>query len=533
MNLPVEPFFVSPYKEESGGVDFLGLRQVNLALMDHFLPGINNVTYSLRPYSMMCWIAWGFKNAAQSAGLKELSRSQFDQFREKVEVLFNWSHQLTHSGTGMVGNAQVSPAVTEKGDIPLKFVDWKRNVSWFDAVNYGPSVKTDNGLGFLTQPLPGIYALTPAGEQLAIALDKLLKTYSSYSVLYDLFTSHASSADALNLFEAWRIDAPSIQEAEIYRNALFDESSIGEDTRLGQRSTSIKLILRALDAMAKPATTNDLREFMAKSQLFGQAPTAAEEPLVKMHTVWRVLQIRQAQRLAFEVLFGWVECQVMAFGRTHSSELVNDLINAFNKMRPDLNLEGWANNYLSSIKSKRSETSDLFAAAIHHEEVDIFTRISALSDKNGKDGDASAVLAIELLMLCAAYADEFLQDKYAAFYALEGGAARISQGFWAKFVESNIALPFSAFFTKVIEVFILSQHFGVAAARYSEGKQRLRLTIEERGLVSMLNSLKETWRPAVTPDRLDAMLSLMVDARLLSASVTSGKRLYSVDTAFM
>lgn len=527
MNLPAEPFFVSPYKEESGGVDFLGLRQVNLALIDQFLPGINNVTYSLRPYSVMCWIAWGFKNAAQSAGLKELSLSQFDQFREKVEVLFNWGHQLTHSGTGMVGNAQIAPTVTE-GDFPLKFADWKRNVSWFDAVNYGPSAKSDNGLGFLTQPLPGIYALTSAGEQLAKALDEGLRTHQTYSTLSDFSILRASPAEALDLLEGWKIDEPSAQEAEIYRHALYDEAAIGQTTRLGQRSASIKLILRALQAMEKPATTNELRGFMANTQLFDKVLTEAEEPLAKMHTVWRVLQVRQAHRLAFEVLFGWVEYRVMEFGRLHSAELVEDLIAAIKSNRPAASIDNWHADILASIKSTQNESGDLFAAALVYDEVSVFKQMAAVSEEISKDRDASAVRAIEILMLCAAYADAFLSDSRSETLARQGGAGRISLAYWAGFVESNKPLPLSAFASKVIENFLLSQHFGVAAARYSEGKQRLRLTIEERGLASMLNSTNEIWRPFEAADRLDAMLSLMTDAGLIHQEQLGGTSMYSI-----
>lgn len=38
---------------QPGGVDPLGLRQVNLDLMDRALPGINNVTMLIRPYVLM------------------------------------------------------------------------------------------------------------------------------------------------------------------------------------------------------------------------------------------------------------------------------------------------------------------------------------------------------------------------------------------------------------------------------------------------------------------------------------------------
>ena len=44
------PFFVTEYRPEKGGVDFLGLRQVNLDMMALCLPGFNNVTWWIRPF---------------------------------------------------------------------------------------------------------------------------------------------------------------------------------------------------------------------------------------------------------------------------------------------------------------------------------------------------------------------------------------------------------------------------------------------------------------------------------------------------
>ena len=310
MNLPSEPMFVSPYKDKAGGVDFLGLRQVNLNFIDQFLPGINNVTYSLRPYAVMAWISWAFKEAATSSGITEPKRSQFDQFREKVEILFNWSHQLNSAGIGMAGNAQIAPNIGD-GVVSLKFLDWKRNVSWFDAVNYGPSSKIDNGLGFLIQVRPGIYATTPSGESLAKGLDASLRKSDSYAKLNSLNQLVASVEDANNLFKMWKIDSPTHQESEVYSRALYDENSINESTRLGHRSASIKLILSALKSVNKPVSTEELRKFLVYTNYPFSNQEKCEEPLAEMHTLWRVLQVRQAPRLAFEVFLGWVESRFM------------------------------------------------------------------------------------------------------------------------------------------------------------------------------------------------------------------------------
>jgi hypothetical protein len=85
-----------------------------------------------------------------------------------------------------------------------------------------------------------------------------------------------------------------------------------------------------------------------------------------------------------------------------------------------------------------------------------------------------------------------------------------------------------SFLLTVIENFLLSQHFGVAATRYTAGKQRLRLTIEERGLTPMIDGLKEVWEPQVTPDRLEAALKLMADCGLVDRTKGPTETVYSV-----
>jgi hypothetical protein len=51
------PFFVPPIAYKFGGVDPLGLRQINFDLMDQVLPGLNNVARHVRPFVVVSW-AW-------------------------------------------------------------------------------------------------------------------------------------------------------------------------------------------------------------------------------------------------------------------------------------------------------------------------------------------------------------------------------------------------------------------------------------------------------------------------------------------
>ena len=87
------PYIVSEPPLISGGVDFLGLRQTNLDLMAEAIPGVNNVTRYVRPFSLMAWITWKYRDLV--AGIPRAAHDKmFPGFRERAETLFTWSHWI-------------------------------------------------------------------------------------------------------------------------------------------------------------------------------------------------------------------------------------------------------------------------------------------------------------------------------------------------------------------------------------------------------------------------------------------------------
>src|SRR3954462_15061580 len=77
-----------------GGVDPLGLRQINFDLMDEVLPGLNNVARHIRPFVV---IAWAWRRANQIAlvsGMESISLDLLQDFVDRIEVLFVCSQLL-------------------------------------------------------------------------------------------------------------------------------------------------------------------------------------------------------------------------------------------------------------------------------------------------------------------------------------------------------------------------------------------------------------------------------------------------------
>jgi len=523
MEYPSKPFFNTPYKGSQGGVDYLGIRQVNLNLMALFLPGINNVTYYIRPYSVMTWMAWAFKNKAREEGMYEIKKSEYEQFRQKVEILFGWGHKLDDNDKGLVGNTQKEPI--NKANVPLTFKAWKRNVSWLDAVNYGPSLKTANGLGFIYPIKQSIFAPTSLGVELAEALDNRLKKCGGYRKLTSLKSTTGNVALARSLHKAWSINTVSAKEAVVFRKALFAPDKITEQTELGRRSASIKLILSALKSINRPATDDDVRKFMTYNLFPFKKIKDYPEPVAQMNAIWRVLQIRQLQRLSLEKIFGWMELQIIDEGFTSSTEIASSLMKNLKSYEPDTFGDSWVEDVLTEYEKSQLTFGSLISSKAKNTDLDIFNYMNQIKDNNTENANAE-IISLRALVLCAIIALELLKDKRAKQYVMDGGSIRISLNHWANFVYDNKSLSLKYFLIKFIDNYLLSQHFGVAAVRYSEGKQRLRLTIEDRGLVSLLASRKKAWSPNITSDRLDHILSLMSECRLITSKMIDNQRHY-------
>ena len=67
-----------------GDIDFLGMRQVNLAMLqDELIPGINNATADLGTFFLGAWIPWKFRQLCRK---DDFMLSNYTAFRDAMEV---------------------------------------------------------------------------------------------------------------------------------------------------------------------------------------------------------------------------------------------------------------------------------------------------------------------------------------------------------------------------------------------------------------------------------------------------------------
>lgn len=513
MNAPHAPFFVSPHPDESEGVDYLGLRATNLAMMGTLLPGINNVVMMVRPFSVMAWIAWKYEQTLL-ATRTAASVAGFRKFQEKVETLFVWSHVQEGSAASLPGNQQADVGTPV---LDFQFKAFSRTASLLDAALYGPSMKTLNGLGFLFSA-DGFFKVTDAGSELAKGLDNSLRsklTPAQYDFVSSIADTKGRRLDLAGVMPGWNADDASPTEREAFAHRLYQPQEIGKPHVHANRSTVLHLVLEHLRAADTPMQVDAMRQRLAAMPLpSAVAEHAAVQVFRNARRYWQVLQVRQAQRLGLEALFGWVERCLIEDNATSTSELVDLTLKALergNNGGVSVINDGYIGSRLAFYAHEGADADVLFTAGLTDSSFSIFKSMEDLEAVTGNTTTATplALKSIELLIQCTAYAEAFKKDEFALQHINDGPKFRVPLGYWADAVRHHQSLPLRTFLRKVIETFLISQHLGIAASRAGDDRSRMRISIEDRGLTSLLPGPAKVFKPGRTPDRLGAAMALM------------------------
>lgn len=519
------PFFVSPHDEESEGVDYLGLRAVNLNMMNTLLPGINNVVSLVRPFALMSWICWRYANAVRESGGKA-HPDDFRRFREKVETLWVWSHVELNDGAGLPGNQQFDG---RSESLTFQFRPFRRTASLLDAALYGPAMKTRNGLGFLYS-VEGFVKATPAGEALAAGLDASLRKALT-PVQYEFVSSTTSTSlrreELEGLAVGWFADTPTVEEKEAFRKQLYAPDEIGSPHPKGIRSTMLHFILATVREHG-PLTSSDVRRHMACSPLpedLTRHPSATTFRYGQL--AWRLLQTRQGQRLGLEGLFGWMERCLIHQDARSVDDLVTQTIEAMTRDSNGADVDDeFVRHGYDFYRQGAASIDELFSRGKLDSRGDPFLLMEQLEEaaRDRATGSSLALTSVAVLLQCAALVDAFRNEAFSAARIDDVPLLRIPLGHWGAVVRNHLNLPLRDFLRKVFETFVISQHLGVAASRSRDERSRMRLSIEDRGLTSLLPNASKVLAPTRTADRLATAMALMANSGLLQTDATLRRR---------
>jgi hypothetical protein len=296
-----DPAFTSSLSPNPGGVDPLGLRQINFDLMDLVLPGLNNIARHIRPFTLVTWAWRRAAICARDQGKARVDVADLQDFVDRIEVMYVWSQLMRPPEADLPGREVLAPLIAA-GKYEFDGEDWRfrrerrrYSTALSAPINYGPGLKA---LGWLRPDAEGKGAMvpTPVVHQAIEAFEEQISSYLQHPALSRFGAVTVTNGDFVNLAEAWAWERPT--EAE--RNAMA-ETLAGEHANKHRR----RGINLTVDAARHLTRGTDL---LAVRRTMCGAPTDFV-PAPELHIVvkaWRAVQVRQAFRLALEGFLHWI-----------------------------------------------------------------------------------------------------------------------------------------------------------------------------------------------------------------------------------
>lgn len=475
---------VPPLPMQIGGVDPLGLRQLNFGMMDRCIPGLNNAAWRLRPYVVMAWAWWRATRLAERDGLPVLPVMVGRRFADRIEVIFQTGHLVAGEFGSLPGREALQQRVVEAGGYDFSTPAWhtwhmrrREQGSLMAPVSYGPSVKEGLGMGFIRSS-GGLFSPVEEVMPAVLALDACLAPVRDHEAFSSLECGWVSLEEMASWHQLWRVNDVTTGEVEAGRQALL--GSGGALPRTG----TLALLRSMLGTSSAPVDAHDLRVLGARSDMpWSDRPTAR---------LWRAMQSRQLVRISLEGLLNWVLAK--ASGPPVSlDDLVADLMDEL-QLSGNPTLGDWLQ--------------------------------TACPCEDGLDGFVSPVLLLDDI-------DDALQFESAALCAsglraavqicrsmgnekdLFGGQPdrlplkRISERF-----ESGASLDMRDACELIVSEMLIGQHVYWAIGRSGDDTQRLRIVLDEGGWVA----LQGAGHANPTPDRLYTLLELAADCGLVLRS---------------
>jgi hypothetical protein len=486
-----EPGFPPARLPKPGGVDPLGLRQINFDLMDELLPGLNNVARHIRPFVV---IAWAWRRAirlAEASGKKRMAPDLLHDFVDRIEVIFVWSLLLDNPKVDLPGR-RVMSGLMNMPEWKFGGTAWnqrrktrKNSTALSAPINYGPGLKM---LGWVQRhPIyPDILNPTDAATPALDAFEARMEPHLGHPAFSEFGAVTVTANDAGEWAKSWSLDDLTEAESKVMAGMLFG----------AEASEFRKLTVQMICKAAGNASTIDadqLRTMMA-------GPPAKFVPPKHLEKTWqdfRRLQMRQLFRLALEALFWWT------LGDLESRpKEIEAIVHDFLKQLPGGARQRTAGTWLNSMLPFDTGPSELIS------------RIQFAMSNLASNDLASAICAAIALCLSEKVDDKTRYERHDRLPLLRA---------WHE-TEVRKSGPVHEYLRHVFESWVLAQHVywsvgrGLADAR-ARGKTllRLRVVLEEGGWTLAPGASRGN-PPVATADRLHTVISLGQESSVFGSS---------------
>jgi hypothetical protein len=505
---------VSSLQVDESGVDPIGLRQINLDLMDHVAPGINNVTQHVRYYTFMAWAAW--KATTQAASEDVDDPEIISDLMERYEALYAWSHLL--DGRPFRGSVSLKRTIARtpdgepflfEGDVWDVYKRTRTNI--MAPTEYGPSIKALRYLSLDESIVPD--QVMPAVMDFEARVQAVLPPH-----LFAVTPPSVSASDIEDFARELSVDDPSDVERQVFR-LMFH--SIGDAERatpeMRRRKATVDYVIGILSELG-PSTVDEIRSRFVEGRL-PAALEGADEDIARSAIMLSYLQARQLQRLAIEAMLVWTE-------RVLSEESEGGLPRAVTTEelvgRADESAAGFdeayakaatVGDFLNSIDMEGREAG--WPASGAREGTAVIDLIGDIKEAQRWDVTRVPGLAARSLAVVKSIVDALSKIDMPQAYRkiLEGRPDRLPMHLMAKRLQAMSERPRASMWTEIIEAWVIGQHVHWSAVRGGDGKQRLRIGLEGAGWMRV--SKRATGYFVPTPDRLYTLLALSASSGII------------------
>lgn len=462
-----------------GGVDPLGLRQINFNLMDQLLPQLNNVARHIRPLTVMAWAwrcAW---KSAESLGLEEVPVSTLREMVDRIEVIFVWSQLLVHGSVDLPGSAYLKTRL--KSSYTFADEHWTQmqevrrySTSLSAAVNYGPSLFN---LCFARRGVQrDEVRVHPLADAALDSLESLLGDQQHHPAFTKFGEVTVTQAELKLWGGLWDMEKITKAECEHIATTLG-----GKEAPL-KRQHGIRLLKTALERI-KEHGDSAVRTAMCDCSAVND-----DSQLLESTVLWRGIQARQLFRLTLEALLYWATIEVS----DRSSTIERMAVRFLEGTPSELTVAAWL------ALSSDPDAVDIIGPLVELEKL-LRGRVRAESLPNSIFRGLRAALA------CKAIDSNERQDRLPLARAQEDSKS---------FADKSPA----QFMEYVLSAWAIGQHVywsvgrGIADARRGTDRiLRLKIVPDEAGVGIVPGA--NISAPRTTPDRLGTAIRLLQEAR--------------------
>ncbi|MGO9356736.1 MAG: septum formation inhibitor-activating ATPase [Xanthobacteraceae bacterium] len=485
------PFFVPPLSIGLGGIDPLGLRQINFDLMDKVLPGLNNVARHVRPFVVVTWAWHRAAVVAREQGRSVVKEDQILDFVDRVDVIYVWSQFLRDANADLPGRQVLDPLIHADRWV-FDGPNWharrkvrRLSTALMAPINYGPALKT---MGWIEQHQyhPNVFLPSAAAAPAVAAFEHQISGFINAPAFNRFGPMDVAAADVGSWAEAWALDKPTEAERAIMRD-MFMGSNAPSARRKG-----CNLMLAAARENADP---NPELEQIRAAMAGAPSSFVPSGELDETQVAWRRVQVRQLFRLALEALLYWASLRLRD-GAKMTNVLVSEFIGEYTEggvISPSI-------EWLESPPTAAGGPTEL------QDQI-----VAALRDPAGANLPQAIVAGLKMCLAEPPDAPGPLDrpDR------LPLARARREAEAWA-------AASTSDFLRNVFESWIFAQHVywsvgrGLADAR-ARGKTilRLKVVLEEDGW-ALTPGVDAASRPLPSGDRLRTALTIATECGLIS-----------------